>query len=87
LQGRYQPTAADLTVQRRMMSYWVRTARSGNPNGGGNPEWPVVTRDNDAYLEIGSSTATARGPQDALRFLGHGHPAVAASLKASALTG
>jgi para-nitrobenzyl esterase len=59
--GRYQPTADDLTVKQRMITYWTRAAREGNPNGGGNPSWPAVTRDKDVFLEIGVSTNAAQG--------------------------
>ena len=63
-QGRYRPTETDLAVQRRIVGYWVRLAKSGNPNGGGDPEWPAESR-NDAYLEIGAVTAAKSGPASA----------------------
>ena len=62
---RYQPTAADLTVQQRMIAYWTHIARDGNPNGGGHPQWPAATPENDAYLEIGATTAAKQGPAEA----------------------
>src|SRR6516165_10377752 len=63
-QGRYRPTETDLAVQRRIVGYWVRLAKSGNPNGGGDPEWPAESG-NDAYLEIGAVTAAKSGPASA----------------------
>jgi para-nitrobenzyl esterase len=63
MQGQYKPTEADLTVQKFMVSYWARLARAGNPNGGGNPLWPVAT--GDGYLEIGSAPSPKRGPEAA----------------------
>ena len=33
--------------------YWVRFARTGNPNGGNVPEWPTFTAENEAYMELG----------------------------------
>ena len=60
-QGKYRPTETDLAVQRRIVGYWVRLAKSGNPNGGGDPEWPAESG-NDAYLEIGATTAARSGP-------------------------
>jgi para-nitrobenzyl esterase len=48
-----------------MTGYWTRMARTGNPNGGGDPEWPAVAPDTDAYLEIGATTAARTGDGDA----------------------
>jgi para-nitrobenzyl esterase len=64
-QRKYAPTDADLVVQRQMVGYWARMARSGNPNGGKDPEWPSVSPDNDVYLEIGATTAAKKGPASA----------------------
>ena len=44
-----------------MVGYWVRIAKSGNPNGEGDPEWPANSG-NDAYLEIGATTTAKSGP-------------------------
>ena len=44
-QGTYRPTEIDLAVQRRMVGYWTRMAKTGTPNGGGDPEWPAVAAD------------------------------------------
>jgi para-nitrobenzyl esterase len=60
-QGKYRPTETDLAVQRRIVGYWVRLAKSGNPNAEGNSEWPAGSA-NDAYLEIGATTAAKFGP-------------------------
>ena len=62
-QGKYNPMEADLTVQRLMVRYWARLARTGNPNGAGNPQWPVAA--GDAYLEIGAAPTAKRGPDTA----------------------
>ena len=64
-QRKYAPTDADLLVQRRMVGYWARMARSGNPNGGEDPEWPAFSPDNDVYLEISATTAAKKGPASA----------------------
>jgi para-nitrobenzyl esterase len=63
--GKYQPTEAEATIQRLMVDYWSRTAQTGNPNGSNDPQWSAWTADNDAYLEIGASTAAKIGPADA----------------------
>jgi para-nitrobenzyl esterase len=63
-QGKYHPTATDLSVQRQMTGYWTRMAKAGNPNGGGDPEWPLAG-EKDVYLEIGRSTAFKTGDGNA----------------------
>jgi para-nitrobenzyl esterase len=49
-------------VSRQMVDYWTRMARTGNPNGGGDPEWPAVTATTDNYLEISATTLAKKGP-------------------------
>ena len=61
-QGKYRPSDTDLAVQRRVVGYWTRMATTGNPNGGSDPEWPTYSPENDAYLEIGVTTAAKAGP-------------------------
>jgi len=63
-QGKYQPSDSDRTVQRYMAGYWTRMAKTGNPNGGDDPEWPAYSTETDAYLEIGA-TAAKSGPAEA----------------------
>jgi para-nitrobenzyl esterase len=63
--GKYQPTEAEAAIQRRMAGYWARMARTGNPNGGNDPQWPASTVENDSYLEIGEATAAMKGPAEA----------------------
>jgi para-nitrobenzyl esterase len=63
--GKYQPTEAEAAIQRQMAGYWARMARTANPNGGNDPQWPASTVENDAYLEIGATTAAMKGPADA----------------------
>jgi para-nitrobenzyl esterase len=55
--GRYQPTEPEAALQRVMVRYWTRMAKTGNPNGGNDPQWPPVTPKDDAYLELGASPA------------------------------
>lgn len=45
-------TAQDSAVARVMHGYWVNFARTGNPNGAGLPDWPVVTPKNDPLLDF-----------------------------------
>jgi para-nitrobenzyl esterase len=63
--GRYTPTEAEAAIQREMVGYWTRLARTGNPNGGADPAWAAVTVGDDVYLEIGVATAAKKGPSDA----------------------
>jgi para-nitrobenzyl esterase len=60
-QGKYRPTEVDRTVQRQMVLYWTRLAKTGDPNGPGNPDWPAATQAEGPYLEIGAATAAKRG--------------------------
>jgi para-nitrobenzyl esterase len=64
-QGSYRPTDDDRALQRQVLGYWTRMAKTGNPNGGGDPDWPAVSNENDAHLEIGASTSAQRGPSGA----------------------
>lgn len=52
--------ARDVAVSKLMGDYWVRFARTGNPNGGGAPTWPAVTTGPTAYLAVGAETTPAR---------------------------
>jgi para-nitrobenzyl esterase len=60
-QGRYRPTDTDLVVQRRIVGYWTRLARTGNPNGAGDPDWPAQSG-NDVYFEFGANAVAKTGP-------------------------
>jgi para-nitrobenzyl esterase len=64
-QRRYAPTDNDRIIQRQMVDYWTRMARTGNPNGGDDSEWPAVSSTNDAYLEIGATTVAKKGAASA----------------------
>jgi para-nitrobenzyl esterase len=64
-QGKYKPTETDLAVQRHMVGYWTRMAKTSNPNGGDDPEWSAVAADRDTYLDIGVTTATKTGDGNA----------------------
>ncbi len=59
-QGKYRPTAIDLQIQRAMIGYWSRAAKTGNPNSNDAPAWPEAL-EADAFLDIGATTAARRG--------------------------
>jgi para-nitrobenzyl esterase len=64
-QGKYRPSDTDRAVQRYLVGYGTRMAKTGNPNGGGDLEWPAYSPENDAYLEIGATIAAKSGPAEA----------------------
>jgi para-nitrobenzyl esterase len=63
--GKYQPTDADTAIARRMAGYWTRMAKTGNPNGAGDPQWAAWSAENNAYLEISANTGAKSGPDSA----------------------
>jgi para-nitrobenzyl esterase len=63
--GSYRPGDRDRAVQRQLVAYWTRMAKTDNPNGAGDPHWPAVSHEDDVYLEIGPVSAAKRGPPDA----------------------
>jgi para-nitrobenzyl esterase len=63
--GSDRPTESDLAMQRMMMDYWTRMARTANPNGAGDPLWSPHRAGNDSYLQIGETTQTRTGPSAA----------------------
>ena len=63
MQGKYKATDDDLMVQRFMVGYWTRFAKSGIPNNARDLQWPIAT--GDAYLEIRTTPLVKRGPDEA----------------------
>ena len=57
-------TADDAAMQRLMMGYWVNFANTGDPNGSGLVDWPVLGGSADCYLDI---SATPDGSRCGLR--------------------
>lgn len=58
--GGHSWDAQDRAVSKLMGDYWVRFARTGNPNGGGAPNWPAVSSQPTAYLHITANSRAER---------------------------
>ena len=53
--------AVDDRLAQAMMGYWSRFAATGDPNGGGAPQWPRYDAASDPYLELGDTVAARAG--------------------------
>ena len=51
----------DAAMASLMSAYWVQFAKTGNPNGGGRPQWPAYDAETDTLLELGDEVATRSG--------------------------
>jgi len=52
------------TMAQIMRRYWIRFARTGNPNGSGLPNWPAYGLPAASYLELGTQTKRATALHD-----------------------
>ncbi len=52
---------ADYDLSAAMMGYWTRFAATGDPNGGGAPDWPAYQTVTDRHLVLGDTIATGSG--------------------------
>ena len=52
--------AEDRRVSQLMGDYWVRFARTGNPNGAGAPDWAPVTKTASPYMRFDAHPHTAQ---------------------------
>lgn len=59
----------DRSLSIAMSATWVRFARTGNPNGGGLPSWPAVSRTATQYLEFGDKIQVGQMDAERLRRL------------------
>jgi len=51
----------DRDLSETLSTYWVNFAATGNPNGEGLPEWPVLDRESDQALVIDDTVHVRRG--------------------------
>jgi para-nitrobenzyl esterase len=51
-------TDVDRRLAVQLGTYWLNFVKTGNPNGGGQPEWPRLTAADKQILEIGDATRT-----------------------------
>jgi len=60
------PTDAnDQRASELMSAYWVAFAKTGNPNGGGRPEWPLASEDNRVFEFTNKAPTIAQQPHAA----------------------
>lgn len=57
LLGKLPPANRD--ASHRIMDYWTRFARTGDPNGAGAPTWPPYQTDTTLHLELAPTVSTA----------------------------
>lgn len=57
--GRVEDT--DYQLSDTIMGYWTRFAATGDPNGGGAPDWPLYDPDLDLHQQLGDEVSQA-GP-------------------------
>jgi para-nitrobenzyl esterase len=55
------PVPPDPALVMRVQDYWLRFARTGDPNGGAGPAWPRYSAASDEHLVLDRSTTTGTG--------------------------
>ena len=60
-------TASDMAAAKLVADYWVRFARTGDPNGPGLPAWPRFAAKDGAMLAIGTDSKATPAGGPALR--------------------
>ncbi len=58
-------TAVRERLMDEMMSAWINFAKTGNPNGGVLPEWPLFNADSQAVMRFGTTTKVDNAPFEA----------------------
>jgi para-nitrobenzyl esterase len=50
----------DKKLSAAMVSYWTQFAATGDPNGGGLPEWPAYKTETDMHIELGTTIVAGK---------------------------
>ncbi len=65
----FAPGSVDAQLWETMRGYWARFARTGDPNGEGEPDWPSYSTNDPRLLALDSAAgATNEGPFEACTF-------------------
>ena len=56
-------------IGRKVAAYWTQFASSGNPNGGGLPDWPEYDMQAEPVMYLGQIFAAGRMPEQSVHFL------------------
>lgn len=59
--GPYTPSAAEVTFAGQMMGYWLRLAKTGDPNGPGATSWPRYNAATDSILQLDETQTVING--------------------------
>lgn len=60
-----QTTKTDMEISDAMGTYWTNFAKYGNPNGGGQPEWPAFSEANPVVMYFSQTPHTGPVPDAA----------------------
>jgi para-nitrobenzyl esterase len=55
------PEDTDRSLSKTMSAYWVRFAKTGDPNGAGMPQWPAYETSSDKHMELGDQVKAGHG--------------------------
>jgi len=56
---------AEETLAARMTTYWTNFAKTGNPNGGGLPTWPLYNASSEPTLRLDTTSSVVTNYHDA----------------------
>jgi para-nitrobenzyl esterase len=76
---------ADRNLSNVMMGYWTNFAKTGDPNAGGLPKWPVYNSESDNVIDLGDSVSVKTNVnQRGLDFYDEYHKSLAAARSVAA---
>lgn len=62
----FPSNSIDIGLTRAMGDYWANFMMTGDPNGGGNPRWPVFGVDTGAYMVLGDELSSGENLESAM---------------------